>query len=251
MSGAADTGADATWDALLGGRVDILQPTHGYRVSIDAVLLAASVPAENGARALDVGCGDGGATLCLAWRQPGAEVEGIDLRDDAVARLRESIELNGFGARVSARPGDVATKVPPEMAAAFDWVISNPPYLPEARADLRETSRDVAMVETVPLDRWIGYMAGCAREGGHLAAVHRADRIDELLAAITAHAGDVRVFPLWPRAGVAARRVIVHARKGGQGPATLCAGLVLHERGGSFTAAARAILEDGAALDVR
>ena len=250
MSGAQDIGADPTWDSLLGGRVEILQAAHGYRVSVDAVLLAASIPADKGARVLDVGCGDGGATLCLAWRAPSTEVAGIDLRNDALARLRESIGMNGFGGRVSVEPGDVAAGPPAALVAAFDWVISNPPYLPEGRTDLRDTPRDVAMVETVPLERWIEFMAGCTRDGGHLAIVHRADRIDELLVALVPHAGDVRVFPVWPHAGEAARRVIVHARKGARGPAKLCAGLVLHEADGSFTAKARAILEGGAALDV-
>lgn len=250
MSGVKDIGADPTWDALLGGRVEILQVAQGYRVSVDAVLLAASIRADKSARVLDVGCGDGGATLCLAWRLPSAEVAGIDLRDDAVARLRESIAMNGFGGRVSAELGDVAAGLPVALATGFDWVISNPPYLPEGRTDLRDTPRDVAIVETVPLERWVAFMAGCTRDGGHLAIVHRADRIDDVLAALVPHAGDVRVFPVWPHAGEAASRVIIHARKGARGPAKLCAGLVLHEADGSFTAKAKSILEDGAAMGV-
>ena len=57
------------------------------------------------------------------------------------------------------------------------------------------------------------------------------------------------IHPLWPRADAAgARRVIVAARKDARGPLRLARGLVLHEPDGRFTAAAEAILRDGASL---
>ena len=37
-----------TEDEILGGQLRLLQPRHGYRAGMDAVLLAASVPAEAG-----------------------------------------------------------------------------------------------------------------------------------------------------------------------------------------------------------
>ncbi len=48
---------DVTTDALLGGRVRLYQPRHGYRVAIDPVFLAAAVPVVRGDRVLDVGRG--------------------------------------------------------------------------------------------------------------------------------------------------------------------------------------------------
>ena len=44
-----------TLDALLGGRVRLLQPKNGLRAAIDPVFLAASVPARSGDCVLDVG----------------------------------------------------------------------------------------------------------------------------------------------------------------------------------------------------
>jgi len=63
-----------------------------------------------------------------------------------------------------------------------------------------------------------------------------------------ARCGGVRVFPLWPRAGQAARRVIVRARKGGRAPLVLAPGLVLHGPDGRYTEAAEAVLRGAAAL---
>ena len=85
---------------------------------------------------------------------------------------------------------------------------------------------------------------------GTLTVIHRADRLDAVLAGLDGRAGDVAVLPLWPKAGKAARRVVVSARKGVAGPARLLPGLVLHEADGRYTAAADAVLREGAALDL-
>jgi tRNA1(Val) A37 N6-methylase TrmN6 len=90
---------------------------------------------------------------------------------------------------------------------------------------------------------------------GGITLIHRADRLDEILALLHGYAGGIVVFPLWP--GVAdtgaprdARRVIVHARKGVHTPARLAGGLVLHRPDGEFTDQAEHVLRDGAALDM-
>jgi tRNA1(Val) A37 N6-methylase TrmN6 len=61
--------------------------------------------------------------------------------------------------------------------------------------------------------------------------------------------GSPALLPLWPRAGMAAKRVILAARRGGKGPDRLLPGLALHE-GAGHGADAAAILRDGAALAV-
>jgi tRNA1(Val) A37 N6-methylase TrmN6 len=240
----------STQDRLLGGRVAIAQPEDGYRVSIDAVFLAASVKPKAGARVLDVGCGDGGATLCLAWRAPQISVSGLDLRPDAIARFSASVELNGWSDRVRGYVHDVAHGTPAQFGTDFDWVISNPPYLPEDRMDHRGKGEALnpATTETVPLSQWIAFMAACIGDGGHFALVHRADRIEDVLVALSPHAGDIKVLPLWPKSGASAKRVIVIARRGARGPSEILSGLVLHEDDGSFTQAAQAILIEGEAL---
>ena len=78
--------------------------------------------------------------------------------------------------------------------------------------------------------------------------IHRADRLDALLAQLSGRAGEIVVFPLWPGAGKAAKRVIIRARKGTATPTRLSPGLVLHEPDGRYTAAADAVLREGAGL---
>src|SRR6185436_10902403 len=85
ISVASTTDAQAVEDALLGGRLRLLQPAVGYRSAIDPILLAAVVPARNGQRVLDLGCGVGTAMLCLAARVPDVAVAGLEIQGDMAA----------------------------------------------------------------------------------------------------------------------------------------------------------------------
>src|SRR5262245_47715728 len=240
--------AGVTADTLLGGRVKLAQPAAGYRAAIDPVLLAATVPATTRGRALDLGCGAGAVMLCAAARARDLAVVGLE-RDRALAALaRSHVAANGLDARATVVEGDVA-RPPPELAAGdFDLALANPPFLDPATADPPpDPGLAAAHVEDTPLAAWIAAARRALRSGGTLAVIHRADRLADLLAALDGF-GDAVVFPLWPRAGEAARRVIVAARKGRRGPLALAAGLALHGADGSFTPAAEAILRDGGAL---
>ena len=81
---------------------------------------------------------------------------------------------------------------------------------------------------------------------GTLTAILRADRMGEALSELGEDG--VTIFPLWPRAGEAAKRIIVRAVKGSHAPLAIMPGLVLHEADGKYTRAANAILRDGAPL---
>ena len=93
-------------------------------------------------------------------------------------------------------------------------------------------------------------VAAVARPGGRATVVHRAEQLGELLGLMAGRFGGLTLFPLYPRKGAAAERVLVSGVKGSQAPLRLLPGLVLHEADGKFTSEARAILMDGAPLDL-
>jgi tRNA1(Val) A37 N6-methylase TrmN6 len=238
--------AAVTEDALLGGRVRLRQPARGYRAAIDPVLLAASLPAEFRGRIADLGCGVGAAALCAAVRLPDARVVGIE-RDAGLADLaRQNVALNDLNSRVEIVTADIRAPAPPDD---FDAVIANPPYLEAQRANAQSDRRKAAAtIEDLALETWIEEALKRLRPRGTFAMIHRADRLDDLLAALRGRAGEIVVFPLWPKAGAAAKRVIVRARTAVRSPMVLAAGLVLHESDGRYTADAERVLRDGAAV---
>ena len=243
-----------TEDAFLGGAVKARQPATGYRAAMDTVLLAAAVPPVARGRVIELGCGAGIASLCYAHRVAGAEICGIDADAEIVALARDNAALNGLEARVDFAQGRIggATGLAPGHA---DQVFANPPYLKEGAADRPpDAHRDRSMVETgAALSDWIEAMLAVVKPKGGLTLVHRADRLQEILALLDRRAGETAVLPLWPPRGVAAKRVIIHARKRVRGGTVVHSGLVLHgdrtdER---YTPEAEAILRGGKPLLLR
>lgn len=237
-------------DALLGGRVRLRQPVEGYRVAIDPVLLAAAVPASAADRILDIGCGVGAASLCLAARVPGCRIVGLE-REAGLARLAElNVAQNEVGARLAIVAGDLLDPPPALVPGSFTQVMANPPFLEAAKASPSPLAAkaSAAIEGDAALGDWLRFALSMLANKGGLTLIHRADRLGDILAGLAGRAGGVIVFPLWPGEGKPAKRVLVHAKKGSAAPLVLAPGLVLHRADGGNTEAAEAILRGAAPL---
>ena len=236
-------------DTLLGGRVRLVQPAEGYRAAIDPVFLAAAVPAAAGESVLDVGAGAGAAALCLAMRVAEVRVRGIEVAPDLVRLAVGNAGLNGLAGRVEFMAGDLLGPPARLAAGTFDHVMANPPYLPAGRGHPPpDAAKRAARVEgAAGIEDWLRFCVAMVRPKGSVTLIHRADRLDAVLAALRERAGEIVVFPLWPGPArgadaAPAKRVIVRARKGVAAPLRLAPGLVLHAAGGAFTPEAEAVL---------
>ncbi|HUI17911.1 MAG TPA: methyltransferase [Alphaproteobacteria bacterium] len=244
---------EITEDALLGGRVRLNQLAAGYRVAIDPVLLAAAVPARAGEQVLDVGTGVGAAALCLATRVANCRVAGLELQRSLVRLANDNAKLNRLDDRVVVMEGDLLHPPPRLAPGSFDHVMTNPPHLERGRGTVSPSpGRNAANLEgEAQLSTWIAFCLTMVRAQGSISVIHRADRLEAVLAGLYHKAGEIVVFPLWPMAdGRAARRVIVRARKGVETPTRLAHGLALHRADGRFTEAVEAVLRKGEALEL-
>jgi len=208
------------------------------------------VPAEPRQLVLDVGCGSGAATLCLAARVPQCRVIGLELQPDLARLAADNAALNDMAARVTILAGDLLRPPAHLSPGMFDHVMANPPYIARGRGTpAQDSAKAAATIEgEAELADWVRFALAMVRPKGTITFVHRADRIDALLALLPRRAGEVAVFPLWPAAGRAASRILVRARKQVAAPARLLPGLILHEPDGRFTPAAEAVLRGGEAL---
>ncbi len=239
-----------TTDDLIGGKVHLLQPEKGYRVSMDTVLLAAAVPAKAGQRVLEAGTGSAGAALCVAHRCPDVEVVGLELQSAMAKLALKNIALNDMENRMSVVEGCVTTR-PEELGLeSFDHVFANPPYLEHGSA-LRpptDTKGIAHMDSTAKLKDWVKFCLAMVKKKGTLTFVFRADRLHDLLYLLQGKAGEVVLCPLWPRDGVPAKRVLIQAKKQLNGVLSLSAGIALHGKVDRYTSEAEAILRDGQAI---
>jgi len=237
--------SESTDDKFLNGRVIVRQLASGFRSGLDAVMLAAAVSASRSDELLELGSGAGAASLCVAARVSDCSIVGLEI-DPALAEIANAnARANEMEARVRFAAGDALA--PPEtLRRSFAHVFSNPPFHGADGETSPDASRELALRDDGRLADW--FTAGMKRvaPGGTLTAIIRADRLGEALAALPERG--VAIFPLWPRAGEPAKRVILQAAKGSRAPNALLAGLVLHESDGRYTREADAILRDGASL---
>lgn len=242
-----------TEDAFLSGRVTIRQPRDGYRAGVDPVLLAAAVPARPGERVLELGCGAGTALLCLAARVPGLGLTGVEIAPDMAALAAGNAGLNGVPMDVIT--ADIAALPETLKTQSYDHVMANPPYFDRRRGSpSAHEGRETARAGTSGLTPWVDVMTRRLSRGGTASLIHRAECLPELLSAIDDRLGDITILPLAPRRSIPAKLLILQARKGSNGPFRLLPPLVLHDGdrhgrdGDGYSAAARAVLREGAAL---
>lgn len=239
---------DLTHDEFLGGRVRVWQPGKGFRAGTDTVMLAAAVTAEPGQSALELGCGAGTASLCLAHRVADLAVTGVEKQPDYAALARRNATENDlsvqvFTADITAMPAEIRTK-------SFDHVLANPPFFSaHAHKSPRDPGRREAHVDTEGgLAHWIDAGLRRLRPRGILTMIQRAERMQQILTHLAAHhCGDIAILPIAPRQNRPAGRVLIRVRKAARGPLTLLPPLVLHD-GESNSPAAQKILRDAQAI---
>ncbi|KAB2915305.1 MAG: methyltransferase [Hyphomicrobiaceae bacterium] len=248
-----------TEDAFLGGALRILQPKEGYRAGVDAVLLAAALPAPGAGtiRVLDIGAGVGVVGLAVARRIPGALVTLVE-RDAVTAQLaRANCERNGLSERVRVIEADLSRPLA-ELAAlnaeteTFDCVLANPPYHSEGRGTAAGDATKAA-ANAMPegsLARWARFMAAMARPRGAAIVIHKAEALAEVLRALDGRFGALKVLAVHARPTTAATRVLVSGIKSSRGPLQVLPALTLHDAEGGFRPDIEAILRRGAALDM-
>jgi len=162
-----------TEDALMGGRVRLLQPRRGYRVAVDCrLLLAAAVQPASGER---------GARSRRRRRR------GRPLPRQGACRIARSSasscsrrwpsspgatpRTNGLDDRVSTIVHDLARRCP--ISAGSTRSVTNPPYLAAKGADPSpDPSKALATVESsAGLARWLDVATGVLEPAGTLTLI--------------------------------------------------------------------------------
>jgi len=242
---------ETTDDAVLGGRLRLLQPRRGHRVGHDAILLAAATGGRAGELAVDFGAGIGGAGLALAWRVPDLRVTLVEIDPALAALATENARRNGMAGRVQVIAGnveDVAALGLEESSA--DRVLMNPPFNdPASQQSSPDAQRRLAHVaDSDLLPRWVESAARVLKPRGTLTLIWRAAALDAVLAALAPAFGDVTVLAVRPRPDAEAIRVLVRAVKGGAGRRPDSPALVLNDDTGKSSVAAEAVLRAAKAL---
>jgi tRNA1Val (adenine37-N6)-methyltransferase len=236
---------DETRDSILDGRITLIQPKHGYRFSVEAILLGRFARASTRDRVLELGAGCGVVSIMIAALQRPREVVAIEIQPALAGMIARSAAINGVKA-VNAICADLRQrKIAGVEIASFDLVVANAPY--RATAAGRENpdrSRRLARGESgASLVDFVTAARRYARNGGRVALVFTARRLAELISAMRSKQLEPkRIRFVHPRIETPASVVLVEARLGGGIEVAVESPLILYDSSGIYTDEARALL---------
>jgi tRNA1Val (adenine37-N6)-methyltransferase len=236
---------EITRDTLLRGRVKLFQPRHGFRSSLDPVLLAGFSRPPFG-RFLDIGCASGALSFLLLAQDEAARGIGVEIQPRLAALAVQGAAENGYADRMSVVTGDVRAKGVVENQA-FDLVAINPPFRPVGAGVISPVS-EKAMANhevTLTLSEWLDVAGAALRSDGRLVTIYPFDRWEDLRSGLAARGFGVRRSRLvLPRAGDAPNRILLEARRG-QAEAQTDSPLAVHD-GAGYSAEVRRMLGEDA-----
>lgn len=246
-----------TDDAFLGGKIQCLQPEKGYRSGLDAVFLAATVPAQSGEITLEAGSGTGIASLCLAAGVENLKIVGLDINQQSIDLARQNARRNGFENNSTFIAGDLSKSFRDLEKYGirqnlYDHVFANPPFFAEKAAQVSPNASKAKanIMGQEGLDKWLKFLTAVVKPHGSITIIHRAEALPALMRAFEGRAGGLKIYPLFPKAGQPASRVIVQGLKGSRTQACLLQGQIMHEVDGTFTKQVQAVLRDGQRLKI-
>lgn len=135
---------ETTDDTLLGGRVRVRQPKQGYRVGLEAPLLAAFAlgePRKPPRHIVDLGAGVGSVGLCASHFCVGARLTLVEDEPATAVLARVNLEQNGLSARGSVVVSSVTQVVETLGRGVADLVLTNPPWFDEAAGHVPDDPR--------------------------------------------------------------------------------------------------------------
>jgi len=241
--------------ALLDGTVLLTQPKIGFRAGSDTVFVAAFCPAKSHDVVLDIGCGVGGAGLCLHSRVPDIEnLYGIEIDPDYAQLAAKNYVDNGLSDS-NVNNADIRDYIL-SLNNKCDQIVCNPPYLPmNKHAPSPNTSKARAMGQgegdATPED-WVKASLYYLKNGGTLTLIQRADMLDKMLVLLHKAFGAIEVLPLISKpSSLECKRVLIRAIKGRKTPMTLHAPVIVHNEDGEYTKGINAVLRHKQALPIQ
>ena len=245
---------DFSKDSFLGGRIQVLQPKVGFRSSMEAVFLAASVPAKENQTILELGCGAGVVLMCLNHRIPNLSLYGVEIQkkyaDLAQINLDKNSNVMTYHCDIQNLPLEIKNK-------NFDHIITNPPfYKKNAGTPSAMLDKDLSLREQLNLNEWVKISAKRLKPGGMFTIIVGTERLPDIINEAINYFGNIRVKPISSRINENSNRVIIQMTKGVNGVFSLQSPLIVHQdkaiqkNSKCFTDDVRDILENSFALKI-
>ena len=178
-------GEECTLDELKRFDLQVWQPRHGYRYSLDPLLLSrfCGVVPEGG-RIADLGAGCGIISLVLARLNRDASVVSVENNPFMAELIERNSSHNRLDDRIAVCAEDVIHLKTCFTDSTFDLVVSNPPFRTAGSGKISpRTGRDAARHETTAgLADFISAAKYLVKPSGKICFIQLPSRLSEFMA---------------------------------------------------------------------
>jgi len=229
---------ELTTDTLFNGRLKIRQRRHGYRFSIDAVLLAHYVRPRAEETLLDMGTGSGVIPLILSYRFADMRIYGMEIQPDLYRLAVDDVRDNNLENRITIVQHDPHEPLSEIFPCPFDRVVCNPPYRkaqsgkvnPEPERAMARHEISATIVDVLQATR------RTLKAGGRFVTIYPAQRSVDLLHAMRSEGIEPkRVRPVHSRPASEAKLILVEGIYGSRPGTMIEAPLVIYGDDGEYT----------------
>lgn len=229
---------EITVDELSGSGLKIAQPLHGYRFSLDPLLLSRFVPLQKGDKVADLGTGCGIIPLLLARNDESVSVVGIEFQERMAALARHNVAINGYEGRISILSEDIADLKRHFPVSSFHVVVANPPYRKPGTGRISpKEGRDKARHETTAtLADFMAVAKYLVKPVGRICFIYHVSRLAEVFAeAVPLKLAPLRLRLVHDTVQSGAEMFMIELAKGRRGDLIVEPPLIVRDRDGSYT----------------
>jgi len=225
------------------GVVTIAQPKTGFRFTLDSLLLADFCRIKPRDRILELGAGTGVISLLIAKKFPKTHLVADEAEVAAYRLLRQNIETNGLGDRIVPDDRDIKNLGRGFAPNTFDVIVANPPYT-RCGTGRRSPSVERQMArqdQCASVNSWLDRQDLLKNRGRYM-LVFPAGRMAELIALLRERDLEPkRIRFVHPYLTKPASLLLIEAVKGAGTSLEVLPPLIVHEKGGGYTAEMREI----------
>ena len=190
------------------------QPPKGFRYSVDAVLVAASVRLKKNDCILDAGAGVGAVGLHVAHR---ASYQDIPLHIDFCENnelyssyCKKNIQKYAYDC-IKYRLCETNYLTMDKNKKQYDYIVSNPPFHMQEQSDLspydeRNSSKIISYSD---FQKWISQTISLLKPHGRASLIIKPDQLDVFYQAIPKHGVEIVLLPCIDFGKKKAKRLII------------------------------------------
>lgn len=141
------------------------------KIGTDGVLLGAWVSLEQDPKKiLDLGAGTGVIALQLAQRSSSAQIDAVEIDENAYEQCTENIENSRWADRLFSYHAS-AQEFATEVDESYDLIVSNPPFYREDYKTPTEARDRARFTDSLPFDHLIGCVYNLLSKSGVFALI--------------------------------------------------------------------------------